>query len=121
MTMVQQRLTNGQKLDIVQDSVTRTANGESIKSVARSHGVQPCQIWKWRAQLQQLAQTQKGKKSVGKGRASRLQDKEDLIMGWALHQRDAGFPLTCRHLVLKGSELCQEFRELKFCTQHHDE
>jgi len=112
--MARRRPTNGKKLETLEDAVTKLVEGESVKSIARRHGVQLNQIGSWRTQTEQLVTTKRGKKSVCKGRASRLQAHEELIVRWAMHQREAGFPLTCRHLVLKACEISQEFRELEF-------
>jgi hypothetical protein len=73
-TMPRNRLTNGQKLAIITDTNQRLNQNESLKSIARSHNVQPVQIRKWKRQLNPLTAKKKSKKSISSGRPGRLKD-----------------------------------------------
>jgi hypothetical protein len=117
--MARRRLTNGEKLAIVRAADERLANGESLRSIARSFNVQGVQIRKWQAKMLQLAQTRRSAKSINKGRIGRLNQWEEEIMMWALQMRDAGVPLSYRHLVIKASELDAGFNELSQAQKYH--
>ncbi|KAG7359208.1 DDE superfamily endonuclease [Nitzschia inconspicua] len=117
--MARKRLTNGQKLQIVRDCEQRLANNESLRSIARSYGVQGVQIRQWRDKQSLLAATKSTKKSTSRGAKSRLQEYEDEIMTWAFHQREAGVPLTYKHLVVKAGQVWPEFRKLTDGQQYH--
>ena len=61
--MARKRLTASQKLKIIRDADERTTNGESLKSVCRSYGIQPNQVRDWRRKVNALTQTRKSLKS----------------------------------------------------------
>jgi hypothetical protein len=117
--MGRQSFTTSQKLAIVQDANQRLANGESLRSIGRLHNVQGVQIRKWQAMIQQLARSRRSSKSLNKGRPGRLQDLEEEIMTWALEMRDAGVPLSYKHLVVKACELNVAFNNLPSSQQYH--
>ena len=52
--MARKNLSNGEKLTILEDFDLRTAQGDSLKLVARSYGLDPAQIQKWRAKRLEL-------------------------------------------------------------------
>jgi hypothetical protein len=118
-TMPRNRLTNGQKLAIITDTNQRLNQNESLKSIARSHNVQPVQIRKWKRQLNHLTAKKKSKKSISSGRPGRLKDFEEEIMGWAFQKRDAVIPLQYRNLIIKACELNDDFRNFRFIQQYH--
>ncbi|KAG7337211.1 transposase [Nitzschia inconspicua] len=117
--MARKRLTNGQKLQIVRDCEQRLANNESLRSIARSYGLQGKQIRNWRDKQLLLANTKSTKKSTSRGAKGRLQEYEDEIMTWAFYQRDAGVPLAYKHLVIKAGQVWPEFRNLLDSQQYH--
>ncbi|KAG7368805.1 DDE superfamily endonuclease [Nitzschia inconspicua] len=117
--MARKRLTNGQKLQIVRDCEQRLANNESLRSIARSYGLQGKQIRNWRDKQLLLANTKSTKKSTSRGAKGRLQEYEDEIMTWAFYQRDAGVPLAYKHLVIKAGQVWPEFRNLSESQQYH--
>jgi hypothetical protein len=118
--MVKKYLTIGQKLDILNDCNQRQLNGESLKSVARSHGVQPSQIRTWKKKVDQLAASRKRKKkSLNKGKEGRLAQFEDDIIGWALDRREAGFALRYDNIRIRAIEVYPEFGNLPPSQQYH--
>ena len=59
MQLTRKRLTISYKLAIFQNTDARTANGESLRSVARSHGIQANQIKNWQKHCEQIRALQK--------------------------------------------------------------
>ena len=92
--MARKRLTHSQKLSILTDTDERQLGGESLRSIAESHGLQLVQIQKWREKRMELSQTKRTKKSLGPGAVGKLHQFEDEIMGWALEKRESGVPLA---------------------------
>lgn len=119
MPISRKRLTNGQKLAIVNDAAQRQATGEPLKAIARSYGLQTNQIRSWRQKVGQLVQTKKSKKSLCRGAPGRLHAFEEEIVGWILQYREAGVPLAYKHVVLKAIELNPNFDELSEAVQYH--
>ena len=117
--MPKKYLSNGQKLTILEDLDLRTAQGESLKSVARSYGLDPSQIRKWRAKRLELTQTKTKAKTLGKGRPSTIKHLEDRIVGWALDMRARGVPLKYRELQVRAARLDPNFAELTMSKQYH--
>ena len=117
--MARKYLSNGEKLTILQDLDLRTAQGESLKSVARSYGLDPSQIRKWRAKRLELTQTKTKAKTLGKGRPSSIKHLEDRIVGWALDMRARGVPLKYRELQVRAARLDPNFAELTMSKQYH--
>jgi hypothetical protein len=95
------------------------AGGESLKSVARSHGVEPVQIRRWRAMRTKLEMTKGKARSVSRGRPSSIKHLEDQIIGWALEMRHAGVGLTYNHLVLKAIRVDPDFARKPRQQQYH--
>ena len=64
----------------------RLANGESLKSIARLHGVQPNQLRDWRRNRAKLSSTLVKKRSSSGGRVGILkpQDKFDKFYSWCI-------------------------------------
>ena len=79
--MVRKRLTHSEKLIILQDVDERHAGGESLGSIARSHGIQTVQIKKWRSKIMELAATKRTKKSLSRGNQGRLGKFEEQLVG----------------------------------------
>ena len=79
--MPKKYLSNGQTLTILEDLDLRTAQGESPKSVAHSHGLDQSQIRKWRAKRLELTQTKTKAKTLGKGRLSTIKHLEEQMVG----------------------------------------
>ncbi|KAG7346841.1 hypothetical protein IV203_005910 [Nitzschia inconspicua] len=80
--MARKRLTNGQKLQNVRDCEQRLANNESLRSIARSYGLQGKQIRMWRDKQLLLANTTSTKKSTSRGAKGRLQEYEWVSKSW---------------------------------------
>jgi len=116
--MVRTSITIARKLMILRDASERMANGESLKAVARSHGVQPCQIRYWRKRKAKLDVTTSTKRTTGKGRPSSIKHLEDQVIGWALEMRQFGVGLSYRHLQLKACRADAEFAQ-KSKTQQY--
>jgi len=118
--MARKHLTNGQKLSILNDCMARQAMGESLRSVARSHGIQPVQIRKkWKLKTNQLLSYKRGNGSLSRGREGRLGPFEEQIIGWALNKREAGFAIKYGHLRLYAIRLNPAFGELSASRQYH--
>ena len=118
-TMARTRLTIGQKLNIVADTNQRLNEGESLKSIARSHGVQPVQLRKWRRRINDFTHKKKAKKSISLGRAGRLANFEEEIMTWAFEKRAAGVQLAYKHLIVRACEVFDDFKNFTYSVQYH--
>jgi len=83
LAMARKRLTNGQKLSILNDCMARQAMGESLRSVAHSHGIQPVQIRKWKLKTNQLSSSKRRNKSLSRGNAlPQKYDVNKVISSW---------------------------------------
>lgn len=117
--MARKRMTNGQKLKILADMDERLARGESLKSIARLHGVVPFQLREWRRNRVKLASVLGKKKSSGRGRTGFLKHLEEPIISCALDQRTRGIPVNYALLVVKACQLSEQFREKTPSQQYH--
>jgi len=111
-------LTNGQKLTILCDLDERTANGKSLKAVAKSHGVQPVQIQNWRKVQAKLQAAPKRNRSLATGQKSSITYLEDAIIGWHFEMRQAGLAMSYRRLMIKASAVDADFRAKKKQSQY---
>lgn len=93
--------------------------GESLRAVARSHGVQPVQIRNWRRQRNVLSASSKTKRSISKGRPSTIKHLEERIIGWALEMRQRGVPIKYKHLQIKACREDDNFRGKTTQQQYH--
>ena len=100
--MTRKRLTNSQKLIILADVDERHATGESLGSIARSHGIQMVQIKKWRSKMPELAATKRTKKSLSRGNQGCLGQFEEQLVGWALDRQRKGLPFLYSKLMQKA-------------------
>ena len=112
------RLSNGEKLAIIVDMERRLQQGESLKSIARIHNVQPVQLRKWKQKKVELSQTLKTKKSIHPGRTSAIKHLENAIIGWVLDMRAEGVPLNYNILVVKACQMDEEFRRKSWNQQY---
>jgi transposase-like protein len=94
------------------------AQGESLKSVARSHGVQPVQIRNWVKVRERLSLSKPKARSIAKGRPSSIKHLEEQIIGWALDMRYLGVGLSFRHLQLKACRADLVFRQKTKTAQY---
>ena len=116
--MTRKRLTNSQKLIILADVDERHAGGESLGSIARSHGIQTVQIKKWRSKMPELAATKRTKKSLSRGNQGRLGQFEEQLVGWALDRQHKGLPFLYSKLMQKAYEFNPELRNLTLHAQY---
>ena len=107
------------KLAILRDLDERVMAGESLRAVARSHGVQPVQIRNWRRQRNVLSASSKTKRSISKGRPSTIKHLEERIIGWALEMRQRGVPIKYKHLQIKACREDDNFRAKTTQQQYH--
>ena len=105
-----QCVSNSQKLSIIFDANERQANGESLRKIAASHGVDPVQIRRWRKQKDSLEYHKQRKSLPGRGRKSSIKHLEHVIIGWALELRALGVQLRFKHLMIKAAAIDAEFR-----------
>lgn len=98
-----------QKLAILQDKDDRLAVGESLKSVARSHGVSPSQIRRWEKQRQTLKSCKPAARSTSKGRPSSIRHLEEQVIAWGLDMHSTGVKINYRQLQLKACAADPEF------------
>jgi transposase-like protein len=116
--MARTSITNQRKLTILRDADQRTANGESLKSVARSHGVQPAQIRSWRKVREKLKLLNPKARSIARGRPSSIKHLEEQIIGWGIEMRELGVGISYRHLQLKACRADANFAQ-KTQTQQY--
>ena len=109
----------GRRLMILRDLETRQSNGESLKSVARSHGVQPSQIRRWKANKDKLSRAKNSKKTVASGRKPSFLHLEDELMGWAFALRDEGKPVKYSHIQLEACKMDDSFKDKTIQQQYH--
>ncbi|KAG7344198.1 DDE superfamily endonuclease [Nitzschia inconspicua] len=117
--MGRQSINNGHKLTILRDLEERLHNGESLKSVARSHGVDPSQLRKWRKNREKLEMSSKGNKSLGKGKKSSITHLEELIIGWAHELREVGIGISYCRLQVRACQVDENFRSKPKVQQYH--
>ncbi|KAG7344129.1 DDE superfamily endonuclease [Nitzschia inconspicua] len=117
--MGRHRLKNGHKLTILRDLEERLLNRESLKSVARSHGVDPAQLRRWRRDREKLEMSSKGNKTLGKGRKSSITHLEELIIGWALELREVGIGISYSRLQVRACQVDENFRSKPKEQQYH--
>ena len=117
--MARKRLTASQKLKIIRDADERTTNGESLKSVCRSYGIQPNQVRDWRRKVNALTQTRKSLKSLHTGFKGRLHNFEEPIIAWVLEMREHGVPLTYKHVVLRAIQVDPTFADVPAESQYN--
>jgi hypothetical protein len=111
-------ITAQRKLAILRDSDKRMANGESLKAVAQSHGIQPVQIQSWQKVRDCLQLARPKSRSIARGRASTIKHLEAQIIGWGLEMRHMGVGISYRHLQLKAARVDKIFRA-KLPTQQY--
>ena len=107
--MARKYISTSQKLAILRDLDTRVEAGESLRAVARSHGVQGNQIRRWKANRWQLESMKYTSKTMHKGRKSQIKHLEERIITWALEMRGAGVGITYSHLLIKGARVDDDF------------
>ena len=106
-----QYLSNSNKLAILRDTVERQANGESLRKIAASHGVDPVQIRRWKKQKDALEYNNKQRKTLpGRGRKSCVKHLEQEIVGWTLELRALGLEMRFKHLMVKAAAVDDDFR-----------
>lgn len=99
-----------EKRAIIVDYELRRANGESSRSIARTHGIQSTQLRRWVAKKTQLQGTPSSRKRVGRvGRVSSVQHLEEELISWVLELRESNIPIHYKQLVLKVSTLDHGF------------
>lgn len=116
--MLRKHLTNSQKLMILADADERQKGGESLASIARSHGIQPVQIRNWRKKISRIAATKRTKKTISCGKHGRLKQFEAEIIGWGLELQENGTDFSYVHLVKKAITLDPSLAELSKRAQY---
>ncbi|KAG7365792.1 DDE superfamily endonuclease [Nitzschia inconspicua] len=112
-------ITVQRKLTILRDADERQLNNkESLKSIARSHGVQAVQIRNWRKQREVLSLTRPRARSLHKGKPSTIKYLEDAVIGHAFEMRQIGVGITYNHLVIKACQLDEGFRAKTYEVQY---
>ncbi|KAG7342830.1 CENP-B N-terminal DNA-binding domain containing protein [Nitzschia inconspicua] len=112
--MARKRLTNGQKLQIVRDCEQRLANNESLRSIARSYGLQGKQIRNWRDKQLLLANTKSTKKSTSHGAKGRLQEYE-----WVSENWEAITEVTIRNAWRKSATSQKRSESYSYVVSHY--
>ncbi|KAG7340959.1 transposase [Nitzschia inconspicua] len=112
-------ITVQRKLTILRDADERQLNNkESLKSIARSHGIQAVQIRNWRKQRDVLSLTRPKARSLHKGKPSTIKYLEDAVIGHAIEMRQIGVGITYNHLVIKACQLDEGFRAKTYEVQY---
>ncbi len=116
--MVKKYLSVSEKLTILEQVDQRQKNGESLRSIAQSFGVQPNQIRRWRGKRDEFVRTKKTKKALTTGRTSSLKHVEADLIQWFLDLREDGVGLDYRALCIKAARLDQDFAQKSFRQQY---
>ena len=112
------RYTMAQKMQILTDAHARLATGESLKSIARHHNIQPKQLRDWKSKEVRIAACKKGNKSLHRGLQGRLKHIEEPLMAWILELREEGFPLNYGFICIKAAQMDEPFAELPWASQY---
>lgn len=103
---------------ILGDLEERQGNGEALRAIARSHGVQPSQIRRWKANANRLSKAKKSKKTLATGRKPSLLHLEDDLMQWAFNLRDEGKQIKYSHIVLQACRMDDSFKDKSLREQY---
>jgi len=114
----QLRMPVSNKLKIIANANVRLAAGESLKSVARYHNIQPVQLRIWRQDVGKLSRTKKSLKSLHKGFCGWLHQHEEELVAWILEMREQGVPLCYKHIIVQAIHMDPAFDKLTFEAQY---
>lgn len=111
--------TCAEKKKILDDFDIRLANGESIRSISSSHGIQPAQYRAWRSKRVAICTARKkNHKAVTRGRGSRIRHLEEELVQWMLALREQGIAIDYKNLVERVAQLDGDFAVLNFRQQY---
>ena len=108
--MPRRRWTNRQKLAVLADVQQRMDAGEKLRVIARSLGIQPIQLRKWRLAKSLLEDSDKSAQSLCAGRKSILGPVEEALIRWFFELREQGMAISVKMMIVKASELSHTFR-----------
>ena len=118
--MTRTRLTNGRKLEILQELDNTLASGTGgLKTVAKRHGLQPNQLRKWKAKRESFVGSRRSKKGLATGRPSLLKGKEGQIVEWVTNQRELHLPVSYKTICLYASSLDADFAARPYHQKYH--
>ena len=108
--MPRKSYTNKQKLAILNEVEKGIAEGQTLRSLARSFGLQPKQLREWKTKKTTLANARSGAKSIHTGHKSILHEFEEDLLRWFFELREQGMGISVRMMILKASELKADYR-----------
>ena len=107
-----------EKLRILSTTNQRLEQGESLRSIAESFGVQGNQLRRWQQKRNQFIRTKKTRKALTTGRVSCLKHLEAELIQWFLDLREAGVAINYRALCIKAARLDPDFAGKPFSHQY---
>jgi hypothetical protein len=111
--------TCGEKKKILEDFDIRIGNGESIRSISSSHGIQPTQYRIWRSKREAISSARKANhRAVTCGRGSRIRHLEKELVHWVLELREQGIAINYKYVVERVAQLDGNFAQLNFRQQY---
>lgn len=111
------------KIEIVErvQNAQRLNTGETIKGIANLEGVRPAQIRYWTKQILVLkAKAERrlsSKATVHRGRPSSFKKAVELVE-WVLDLREEGMPVSIGMVILRASQLDNDFRRKKSMAKY---
>jgi hypothetical protein len=117
----QTRYTVVDKLAIVEEWLAKKELKVPLKTVARHYDLQPSQLKRWVAKVDELraaAKESPTQVTLGRGRPSMLEPFKEELLQWLFEFRQDGMAVSVRMFRLKVSEVIDGFRRRPMQTQY---